>query len=198
MQDARNYLSTQIPDVRILKLAETYKNQLILSDETYFPSVDTNLAGEYNTIINAYVLLFLRVQDILAGNNTLSIRTEAFNSYKIVQTGIPLAKNLLERYVLIEPLTEYPDILIYRTQDPKLEKALAVLEKKVLIKFGALLESDTITTEEYKTSVQAYDDFILHLMIYRNYGQNPLAKERALTAIKTFTTTYQKIIEMQP
>ncbi len=76
----------------------------------------------------------------------------------------------------------------------KLEKALAVLEKKVLIKFGSLLESGTITSEEYSTAVQAYDDFILHLMIYRNYGQNPLAKERALTAIKIFTATYQKTI----
>jgi len=71
-------------------------------------------------------------------------------------------------------------------------KPLSILESKVLAKFNTLLESETISRNEYETSVQAYDDFVLHLMIYRDYGKNILSKERALKAIKIFSTTYAK------
>lgn len=84
------------------------------------------------------------------------------------------------------------NITLYRTKNPLLTKTLAVLETKIITKFTALLESETISRNEYETSVQAYNDFILHLMIYRDYGKNALSKERALKAIKIFATTYAK------
>lgn len=175
-----------------MKLINAYGDKLVIPDDSYFLSVDRSLYIDRNRTINAYVLLFLRVQDFVSGNKTSAIKTEALASYRIVNDGILSAKNVLDRYIIREPLVNRTDIVVYRTKDPALQRALSVLENKVLRKFDTLLGDGTITDEEYRTAVQAYDDFVLHLMIYRDYGKNSLAKERALAAIKIFTATYRK------
>ena len=40
--------------------------------------------------------------------------------------------------------------------------------------------------------MQAYNDFVLHLMIYRDYGKTSVSKERAIAAMKIFMATYKK------
>lgn len=112
-------------------------------------------------------------------------------SIGIVMSGVTFTKNFLDKYVIRIYLPEQ-NITLYRTKNPLLVKPLSILENKVLAQFNALLENGSISRGEYETSVQAYDDFILHLMIYRDYGKSPLSKERALAAIKIFTTTYAK------
>jgi len=109
----------------------------------------------------------------------------------MVLSGVTFAKDFLERYITRAYLPEQ-NITIYRTKNPLLVKPLSILERKILTHFDALLSSQSISRSEYETSVQAYDDFVLHLMIYRDYGKNPLSKERALAAIKVFSATYAK------
>lgn len=105
-------------------------------------------------------------------------------------SGVTLVKNFLDRYVVLVYIPE-KNITLYRTKNPLLAKPLGILEGKIIAKFDALLENGSISETEYATSVQAYNDFVLHLMIYRDYGKNILSKERALIAIKTFMKTYQ-------
>lgn len=102
-------------------------------------------------------------------------------------------KNLLDRYVTRTYIAE-KNITLYRTKNAALSKPLATLESKIIGKFDALLASDTISRSEYETAVQAYDNFVLHLMIYRDYGKTTLSKERALKAVKVFMATYKKQI----
>lgn len=108
-------------------------------------------------------------------------------------SGVALAKNFLDRYVIRDYIPE-KNITLYRTKNPLLVKPIAALERKVIAKFDALLKNGNISRDEYESSVQAYDDFILHLMIYRDYGKSALSKDRALAAIKIFTATYAKNI----
>lgn len=192
LEEARTYLLERITHRGIVKLINAYGDQLVIPDEGYFLSLDRSLYIDRNRTINAYVLLFLRVQDLVNGNRTSAIKDEAIASYKIVTSGMNLSKNFLDRYVVRDPLANRTDIVVYRTKNPALQRVLSVLENKVLRKFDTLLENGTITDDEYQTAVQAYDDFVLHLMIYRDYRKNSLAKERALAAIKVFTTIYQK------
>lgn len=192
MAEARKYLLERISHRGIVKLINSYGDRLTLSDESYYLSVNKTLKTEYNKVINAYVLLFLRVQDVVSGNKSASVKSDAMASYKIVNNGLLLTKNYLDPYVTREPLTDRSDVIIYRTRDLTIGKALAILEKKILIRFGALLSNGTISDDEYKASVEAYNNFVLHLTIYRNYGKSSLAKERALTAIRLFIATYQK------
>lgn len=108
-----------------------------------------------------------------------------------MSSGLALAKNLLDRYVVRTYLADQ-DITIYHTKSVLLEKPLAVLEKKILAKFDTLLASETISREEYEKAVQAYSDFVLHLSIYRDYRQSTLVKEKTLSAIKIFSAVYAK------
>lgn len=192
LEEARAHLLGQITHRGIVKLINTYGDTLTIPDDAYFVSVDRSLYIDRNRTINSYVLLFLRVQDLVNGQRTSEVKNEALASYKIVNDGIVLAKNFLDRYVAREPIDNRTDIMVYRTKELALQRPLSVLENKVLRKFGALLESGTITDAEYRTAVQAYDDFVLHLSLYRNYGKSVLVKERALSAIKVFTAIYGK------
>ncbi len=70
-----------------------------MEDESYFLSVDKELYSEYNKSINAYVILFSRVQDLVSGNKTQAIKDEGRTSYKLVANGFILAKNVIDRYV---------------------------------------------------------------------------------------------------
>lgn len=191
LSEAREYLLGRISHRAIVKLINSYGDKLAIPDESYFLSVDQNLYGEYNRIINAYALLFLRVQDAVSGNKSDAVKADGRISAGIVTSGLALAKNFLDRYVIREYMSEQ-NITVYRTKNPLLTKPLSVLEKKILTKFDSLLVSGKISRSEYDTSVQAYDDFILHLMIYRDYGKNTLSKERAIAAMKIFLATYKK------
>lgn len=173
-----------------MKLIHTYGDKLVISDESYFLSVDSSLYHTYNRVINAYVLLFLRVQDAVSGDKSDAVKNDGRLSAGIVISGITLAKNFLDRYIVREYIPE-KNITLYRTKNPLLAKPLGILEGKIIAKFDALLGSKSISESEYVASVQAYNDFVLHLMIYRDYGKNLLSKERALIAIKTFMKTYQ-------
>ncbi|HBB27595.1 TPA: hypothetical protein DCZ36_03830, partial [Candidatus Gracilibacteria bacterium] len=191
LEESRAYLLGKITHSAIVKLINSYGDKLTISDISYYLSVDSGLYSEYNRIINAYTLLFLRVQDAVSGNKSETVKSEGRLSVGIVLSGVAFAKNFLDRYITRAYLPEH-NITLYRTKNPLLMKPLSILESKVLAKFNTLLESETISRNEYETSVQAYDDFVLHLMIYRDYGKNILSKERALKAIKIFSTTYAK------
>lgn len=163
----------------------------MIPDESYFLSVDQNLYKQYNRIINAYVILFLRVEDAVAGNRSSNVKNEGRLSAGIVSSGIVLAKDLLDKYIVRENVSEN-NTVVYRTKNPLLTKALGSLERKILTKFNALLASNTISIVEYQSSVQTYNDFVLHLMLYRDYGKNTLSKDRALASMKAFLTTYKR------
>lgn len=174
-----------------MKLINSYGDKLAIADDTYFLSVDPTLYPEYNKVINAYVLLFMRVQDAVSGNRSASVKADGRLAAGIVTNGITLVKNLLDRYVTRTYIAE-KNITLYRTKNAALTKPLAALENKIIGKFDALLSSDTISRSEYETAVQAYDNFVLHLMIYRDYGKTTLSKDRAMAAIKVFIATYRK------
>ncbi|EKD29801.1 MAG: hypothetical protein ACD_78C00267G0002 [uncultured bacterium (gcode 4)] len=190
---ADTYLKTKITTPAVLKLANSYKDKLTIPDVTYYVSIDQNLYSEYNRVINAYVLLFLRVQDAVNGNKSDAVKTDGRKAATVVSSGVTLARNFLDRYIVRAYLPEQ-NITVYRIKNPALSKALAALETKVLAKFDRLLASGTISRAEYDTAIQAYDDFILHLSLYRDYGRTKLSKDRALVAIKIFTTIYAKKI----
>lgn len=141
--------------------------------------------------MNSYVLLFLRVQEMVNGNKTSTVKNDAIANYRIVTNGINLAKNFLDKYVSRDYDSE-KNITLYRTKNPLLTQSLATREKKILSKFDALLKSGAITQSEYEISLQAYNDFVLHIILYRDYGKNPLSKERAMSAMRIFIATYKK------
>lgn len=188
---ARDYIRTQILDNRVTSLADKYATQLVIGDESYYPTIDRDLFVQYNQIINAYVILFLRVQDAVSGNRSDSVRSDGKQSYSIVNNGLTFAKNYLDRYIVRQYLTAR-NITVYRTKNTTINKPLAILEEKVLAKFDLLLSSETITPEEYNIAVQAYNDFVLHLSIYRSLNKSSIVKNRTLDAIKIFTTIYAK------
>lgn len=177
-----------------MKLINTYGDRLAIPDESYFLTLDASAYPEYNRIVNAYVLLFLRVQDAVSGNRSEQVKSEGRQSVAIILSGVGFAKTFLDRYIVRAYISE-KNITLYRTKNPLLAKPLGALENKIIGKFNALLESDTITRTEYDASVQAYDDFVLHLMMYRDYGKSTLSKDRALAAAKIFLTTYRKQME---
>lgn len=193
LTSAHDYLKTKITTPAVLKLANSYKDKLTIPNVAYYVSIDQALYPEYNRVINAYVLLFLRVQDAVNGNKSDAVKTDGRKAAGIVSSGVTLARNFLDRYIVRATLPAQ-NITVYRIKNPALTKALAALETKVLAKFDRLLSSGTITRSEYDTAVQAYDDFILHLSLYRDYGRTKLSKDRALAAIRVFTGVYAKKI----
>lgn len=86
--------------------------------------MDKSLYIDRNRTINSYVLLFLRVQDLVDGKKTSEIKNEAIANYQIVNDGILLAKNIIDRYVVRESLPDRNDIVMYRTKDPAIQRAL--------------------------------------------------------------------------
>ena len=150
LSEARAYLLGRISHRAIVKLINSYGDKLVIPDESYFLSVDQNLYGEYNRIINAYTLLFLRVQDAVSGNRSDMVKSDGRFSAGIVTSGLALAKNFLDRYVIREYMSEQ-NITVYRTKNPLLIKPLSILEKKILTKFDSLLTSGKISRSEYDT-----------------------------------------------
>lgn len=189
--DAKTYLLSSITHNAIVKLINSYGNKLTIPDWAYFLSIDPSLAIEYNRVMNAYTLLFLRVQDAVTGNKSSSVKNDGKMSAAIVNSGLTLVQKILDRYVIRDTINE-KNITLYRTKNPLLAKPLTSLENKIITKLDALLESTTITRSEYDMAVQSYNDFVLHLMIYRDYWKKAISKERAVSSMKVFMATYRK------
>ena len=123
LAEARKYLLDRINHRAIIKLINSYGDKLVMEDESYFLSVDKELYSEYNKSINAYVILFSRVQDLVSGNKTQAIKDEGRASYKLVANGFILAKNVIDRYVNRDFISE-KNITLYRTKNTALTKPL--------------------------------------------------------------------------
>lgn len=67
-----------------MKLINSYGNKLVIPDESYFLSVDQDLSSEYNRVVNAYAILFMRVQDAVFGNRSETVKSEGRFSVGIV------------------------------------------------------------------------------------------------------------------
>lgn len=76
LEESRKYLLEHITHSTIVKLINSYGDKLTISDISYYLSVDAGLYSEYNRIINAYTLLFLRVQDAVSGNKSETVKSE--------------------------------------------------------------------------------------------------------------------------
>lgn len=186
---AIGYLKQNISTPAVQKLVDSYGAKLDTPDLTYYRSFDANLNASYNYTLNAYVIMFLRIQDALGGNRSDKVKSDFKTVYPIVTNGIPLVQNVLDRYVV---RASHGTTIVYQTRVSAIEKPILALESKVLGKFDTLLSSETITNDEYKTAIDAYNTFVLNLSIYRTYGKNPEAKARAIKAIGIFSAIYAK------
>jgi hypothetical protein len=81
-------------------------------------------------------------------------------------------------------------VVVYKTQYSKLSKKVEVVEKLILGKFKKLLKSGKISEETYKSAINNYNDFILHLSIYR-MTKHKAAVSKALTSGKKFIKIYK-------
>ncbi|MCK9272091.1 chitobiase/beta-hexosaminidase C-terminal domain-containing protein [Candidatus Gracilibacteria bacterium] len=192
---AKEYLHSNISNSAVLKLADSYFDKLSFNDSTYYTSFDGVLKQEYNRIINSYVLFFLKLDSFIK-NRLESDKTDAKNLYLIISNylknkSLPEIKYINKNF--------YKDgIYIYKTKFQLIAIALDKLEAKILAKFEKLKDSKTITEEEYLSGINAYNDFVLNLTIYRMYNKPAEAKARAIKAINIWYNIYKKQILETP
>lgn len=193
--EAKEYLHTNISNSAVLKLVDSYFEKLKFEDSTYYTSFDANLRQEYNKIINSYVLFFLKLDSYLKNRNELD-KTDIINLNAIISNYLK-NKSLPEiRYINKNFYLNW--IYIYKTKFLPIAVALDKLEAKILAKFEKLKESKTISEEEYLTWINAYNDFVLNLTIYRMYNNPAEAKVKAIKAINIWYNIYKKQILETP
>ncbi|EKD65971.1 MAG: hypothetical protein ACD_49C00072G0008 [uncultured bacterium (gcode 4)] len=193
--EAKTYLHTQIINLTVLKLVDSYFEKLNFENSYYFTSFDANLRQEYNKIINSYVLFFLKTDSYLKNKNE-SDKADIISLNTIISGYLKNKQDPELRYINTNLYRDW--IYIYKTKFAPIATALDKLEAKILAKFEKLKDSKTITFDEYLAWINAYNDFVMNLTIYRMYNKPMEAKVRAKNAINIWYNIYKKQILETP
>ena len=108
---------------------------------------------------------------------------QSFDIYKRIEDGEDSETEYITK-------VEQDGIEVYKTQYSKLSEKIEVVERLILGKFKKLYDAGKIPESTYKTAINNYNEFILHLSIYRMTKYKPAAG-KALEAWKKFIKVYK-------
>lgn len=185
-------LKNQIKNSQLNWIIDKFYKELEIPEIEYYISFDKELEIKYNNVINWYKKFIINLDDFLSTNDS-SYQIEAWKWY-IDYLKVNELKNFEEKYIT---KTYVDSKLIYKTKYTPIIKIVDALEKKVLIKLNTLLQRKTITLEKYNETINNYNQFILHLSIYREYG-NKSAALKALTPGQSFLKVYKMNVVYTP
>ncbi|EKE26429.1 MAG: hypothetical protein ACD_4C00295G0002, partial [uncultured bacterium (gcode 4)] len=190
LDEARKYLKTIISDPNLIRQIDNYHSKLNLNDIDFYLGFDNKVKMDFNKIINSYVLLFKKL-DLYSKTKDISLKTDINSLSSILSNYIKSPINPSDSYVT---KISNENWIVYKTKFSKIQNPLEKLETKILNKFKLLKVSWTISNSEYSNWINAYNDFVLYLSIYRTYKPKE-AKNRAIEPIRIFTGLYSKKIE---
>ena len=185
--DSKTKIDKEIKNETIKKLANSNLEKINFDNSEYFLSFDPELKAEYNKYVEANYKL-ATLLDEYAKTKDKSLKAEIISNAKIVKAATKLDKDRKDKYVDTKIVDEKE---IYTPKNEKIQKAVGKVENKVLSKFNKLLDSKTITEEEYNKSLTSYNNFVLHLDVYVTYKSKE-AKAKLITEAKVFIKTFSK------
>lgn len=124
------------------------------------------------------------------GNHNDSVKNDALFAYTTFVKTIAAIANPSSAYVSKTSSPTY-FVTVYKPVSAGLRALTDKIEAKVLAKLLALQTAGTIGLNEFQNAVDAYNQFILDLSVYKVHP-NDLSKARALQNGAVFLKTYAK------
>lgn len=162
------YLDTVVKDSALKSQYLSTASKITIPDSAYYLSLDRNVRTDYNRVINAYVLNFVRLS-----------KSKSFTLTENEKTDLSWASETLESsYAWVpKPEARYVDVVdygmtglkVFRTKLSVIKLPLVKFEKKYVGKFDALLRTNTIDRTTYAKAVDGWNRFVLHLTMYRQF-----------------------------
>ncbi len=198
VSELSSFLSGAVSDPLVLRVSNVYARRLATENSDYFIQVDSAFANDYRSALNAHAIVFLRAADARAKRLTAEGRSEALQAVKILESSYAKIRNPAAKYVRPQTVSGRIDVTVSRTLDAKIAPALSKLENKYVGKILQLADAGGIDATERQRAIAAWNDFVLHLSVYRATGGNALSKVKALEAIRIFSATYAKKVPDVP
>lgn len=178
-------LKNTIVNTNLNSLIDLNSQKLIIPEIDYYLSFDSELREKYFSVFNWLKDFIINTDKYLTTKDSKYkiLAAEWFKNYSKVNE----LKNFEEKYII---KTNRDWLLIYKTTYTPIAKLVDALENAMIIKLNKLLEANTINQEQYNQTIKNYNDFILHLSIYRQY-KNKAAALKALTPGRGFLKVYK-------
>lgn len=185
-------LKAKISNNNLYWLIDKFYLKLKIKDIDYYTTFDKDLENKYNKVLKWYNDFFVYIDKYLTNKN-IADRTLAWKGY-LEYLKIDQFNNLEDRYIT----KTYKDWkVIYKSKYEPIKKIVDALESKMIIKLNNLLNSNTITLDKYNETIDNYNQFILHLSIYKQYN-NKTAALKALNPGKKFLEVYKMKVIYAP
>ena len=178
-------LKSQIKNKSVERLITTYSTKLVVPEMDYYASFDPELRSKYEKIKEGYKNFILNTDKYLTTKDK-QFQLDAAEAFKELNKFKEL-KNFDEKYVVKK---EVEWLEVYETTYTPIKHLVDKLEWAMLVKFEKLKTAWTISKEKYDQSIKDYNDFILHLSIYRQYG-NKESAQKALVPGRRFLKVFK-------
>ncbi|MFB0964253.1 MAG: hypothetical protein QMC36_00860 [Patescibacteria group bacterium] len=162
------YLDSRVSDANLKKTYRTASNKLVVPDLAYFQTLDRAFATEYNRAVNAFVLYYFNLAKAKSSTLTADEKADSKWSSDTLSGAYSWTQNPEKRYVEVTKYGTLP-VNIYRTKLKVIATPLQKFEKKYVGKLDLLLRTATINEATYRTAVDGWNGFVLHLTMFRQF-----------------------------
>lgn len=152
MSGAVAYLDTVVKNEALKKEYVLTAKKLEVVDSAYYASLDRAFSSDYNRVLNAFVLQYVRLAKSKSFSLTEDEKADVAWAGKILQEAYAWCQRPESRYVDVSAYGSLK-VEIYRTKLAVIKTPLVKFEKKYVGKFDALLRTSTINEQTYRTAV---------------------------------------------
>ncbi len=163
------------------------KKDITIKDIDYYTSFDKTLKNNYYTLLQNYSDFIITTDKLLQTKDD-SLKNKILSYNKNILDISSKIKNPENIYIIKD---NSKNITIYKTTQENIKSSLDKIENIIISKFDTLKKSNFIDNQTYSLAISWYNDFVLHLTIYKKYKISQ-AKTKALEAIKIFSPIYSK------
>lgn len=152
LSGALAYLDSVVKNDSLKKEYSLSAKKLEITDYSYYAGLDRSFAVDYNRVLNAFVLNYVRLAKSKSFALTAEEKADVEWADQILQAAYAWCQRPESRYVDISPYGSLK-VDIYRTKLQVIKTPLVKFEKKYVGKFDALLRTSTINEQTYRTAV---------------------------------------------
>lgn len=152
MSGALAYLDSTVKDVALKKEYSFVSKKLEIPDFSYYSLLDRTFPIDYNRVLNAFVLKYVRLSKSKSFALTSEEKADLAWAEEILPSAYVWCQRPESRYVEISPYGSLK-VDIYRTKLQLIAAPLVTFEKRYVGKFDALLRTATIDEKTYRTAV---------------------------------------------
>jgi hypothetical protein len=170
----------------IYKIIDRFSKELVSKEIDYYANFNYDIYTDYSKIVKWFNDFILKIDSYIKTKDKKD-RNDAIFGYKSFLKIRGFDKTFSNRYVT-KKIVDSKEIWV--TKYRPISKLVWWFEIKVLKKLKLLLDTKTINEKTYYKAIKDYNEFILHLTIYRMHKVKSAAY-RALIPGKSFYKIYK-------